>query len=363
MLLLSVTNHFDENVAAVPLFWVLPLAIYLLTFIISFGALKIGRRTLWLRLLAISLGILGYVIYDINSMEPIQVGLAVFLASLFACCMFCHGELARIRPHASALTSFYLLISAGGAAGAIFVGLIAPRIFNGIYELPVTLVFTALLATLLTWREGPWLVRLFWTGVAVAMVVVLGANVSAYRKNSLSMRRSFYGSLRVVQSPHAGPMQTRTLYHGTIEHGAELLLPPGRQRPTTYYGPDSGIGIVLRECFTNPKRVGIVGLGAGTIAAYGKPGDIFRFYDINQQVIDIARSLFFYLRESRAQIDTVLGDARLSLERETAPPFDVLALDAFSGDAIPVHLLTREAVALYTRRLEAGRSPRLSRLE
>lgn len=353
MLLLSVTNHFDENVAAVPLFWVLPLAIYLLTFIISFGALKIGRRTLWLRLLAISLGILGYVIYDINSMEPIQVGLAVFLASLFACCMFCHGELARIRPHASALTSFYLLISAGGAAGAIFVGLIAPRIFNGIYELPVTLVFTALLATLLTWREGPWLVRLFWTGVAVAMVVVLGANVSAYRKNSLSMRRSFYGSLRVVQSPHAGPMQTRTLYHGTIEHGAELLLPPGRQRPTTYYGPDSGIGIVLRECFTNPKRVGIVGLGAGTIAAYGKPGDIFRFYDINQQVIDIARSLFFYLRESRAQIDTVLGDARLSLERETGPPYDVLALDAFSGDAIPVHLLTREAVALYTRRLKA----------
>lgn len=352
MLLLSVTNHFNENVAAVPLFWVLPLAIYLLTFVLAFGARSVGRRALWLRLLALALGILGYLIYDINSTEPIQIGLPVFLASLFACCMFCHGELARLRPHASALTSFYLVIAAGGAAGAIFVGLIAPRIFSGIYELPVTLVLTAILATLLTWREGGWSGRFFWMAMAAAMGVVLGANVGAYRKNSLSMRRSFYGSLRVVQSPRAGPQQTRTLYHGTIEHGAEFLWPPGRRRPTTYYGPGSGIGIVLRECFTGAKRVGIVGLGVGTIAAYGKPGDTFRFYEINQQVIDIAQSLFFYLRESHAQVETVLGDARLSLERETGPPFDVLAMDAFSGDAIPVHLLTKEALALDIRHLK-----------
>jgi len=165
------------------------------------------------------------------------------------------------------------------------------------------------------------------------------------------MQRSFYGALRVVESARAGPEQTRTLYHGTIEHGAQFVWPPGRLRPTTYYGPDSGVGIVLRECFPAPKHVGIVGLGVGTVAAYAKQGDTFRFYEINRQVADIAESLFFYLREAHGAMRIVEGDARLSLERETGPPFDVLVLDAFSGDAIPVHLLTREAIELYRKHL------------
>ena len=148
-------------------------------------------------------------------------------------------------------------------------------------------------------------------------------------------------------------LETRALYHGVIEHGAQFLLPPRRARPTTYYGPDSGIGITLRECFPGPKRVAVVGLGVATVAAYAHPGDRFRFYEINPQVIDAARSLFFYLRESPARIDIIPGDARLSLERESGPPFSVLALDAFSGDAIPVHLLTREAFSLYRSHLRA----------
>ncbi len=352
MLLLSVTNHIDENVAAVPLLWVLPLALYLLTFVLAFGTRTIYRRSLWIRLLAFALGIFGYAIFNINSVEAIQVGLPVFLLGLFACCMFCHGELNRLRPGAYGLTGFYLIIAAGGAAGAIFVGLIAPRIFSGIYELPLALIITAALALMLTWRDADWPLRFLWIGVAASMVVVFAVNVKAYRENSLSLRRSFYGSLRVVQSPHAGLEQNRTLYHGTIEHGAQFLWPPARFRPTTYYGPDSGIGIVLRECFASPKRVGIVGLGVGTIAAYGQPGDTFRFYEINNQVVDIAQALFFYLRETQAQVQIVEGDARLSLEREAAPPFDVLALDAFSGDAIPVHLLTKEALALYRKHLK-----------
>jgi SAM-dependent methyltransferase len=183
---------------------------------------------------------------------------------------------------------------------------------------------------------------------------VVAANVDAYRQDALSLRRSFYGSLRVVQSEHAGPDQTRTLYHGTIEHGAQFLWPPRRFRPTAYYGPDSGIGIVLRECFSGPKRVGIVGLGVGTLAAYGRSGDTFRFYEINHQVTEIAQSLFYYLRESQARIQVVEGDARLSLESDSSPPFDVLALDAFSGDAIPVHLLTEQAMALYVNHLKPG---------
>ncbi len=352
MLLLSVTNHITENVAAVPLLWVLPLAIYLLTFVLSFGPKSAYKRAMWLRLLAVALGTLGYAIYDIRVTLSIQISLPIALLTLFVCCMFCHGELSRLRPATQNLTDFYLMISLGGAAGAIFVGLIAPRIFSGIYELPVTLVFTAILALLITWHEAKWPLRLLWLGVTSAMIIVLGANVKGYHENSLSIRRSFYGSLRVVQSPHAGEEQTRTLYHGAIEHGAQFLWPPRRFQPTTYYGPDSGIGFVLRECFSSPRRVGIVGLGVGTIAAYGKPGDMFRFYEINRQVTDMAESLFFYLRETHARTNVVEGDARLSLEHETAPPYDILALDAFSGDAIPVHLITQEALALYLKHLK-----------
>jgi hypothetical protein len=252
-------------------------------------------------------------------------------------------------------------ISAGGAAGAIFVGILAPRIFTGIYELPVALILTSVLALLLTWKplagagaSATWMLRILWLAVTAAMIFVFQANVTQYSKDALYMQRSFYGALRVVQSPRAGPQQTRTLFHGAIEHGAQFILPPMRFRPTTYYGPDSGIGILLRECFPSPKRVGIIGLGVGTIAAYGRPGDIFRFYEINPQVVDAARSLFTYLRETPAKIQVVVGDGRLSLEQDHSPPFDVLAIDAFSGDAIPVHLLTIEAARLYQRHLKAG---------
>ena len=351
MLLLSITNHIDANVAAVPLLWVLPLAVYLMSFVLSFGARSFYKRAVWLRALAFALGILAYAVFNINFIAAIQVSIPIFLAGLFVCCMFCHGELNRTRPAAHYLTGFYLSIAAGGAAGAIFVGLIAPHIFSGVYELPVTLLITAGLAVAITWADGRWPVRALWIAVSACMAIVLVKNVAAYRTSALSLRRSFYGSLRVVQS-HPGPLEHRTLFHGVITHGEQYLLPPLRSRPTTYYGPDSGIGIVLRECFSGPKRVGIVGLGVGTIAAYGQPGDTFRFYEINPQVIDAAESLFFYLRETRARVEIVTGDARLSLERETAAQFDVLALDAFSGDAIPVHLLTQEALALYLKHLK-----------
>lgn len=351
MLLLSVTNHLTENVAAVPLLWVLPLAVYLLSFILTFGRKSSYLQGFWLRLLALMLGLLGYALSNINWMMPLQISVPIFLIGLCVCCMFCHGELYRLRPPPHQLTEFYLVIAAGGAAGAIFVGLIAPAVFDAVYELPVTLLFTAALAGLVTWRIG-WQLRTFWIAFAICMGIVLNANWKQYHENTLALRRSFYGALRVVQSPHAGLEQTRTLFHGTIEHGAQYLWPPLRSRPTTYYGPDSGIGIVLREGFSGPKRVGLVGLGIGTLAAYGQPGDTFRFYEINRQVIDLAQALFFYLRETQAQTAIIEGDGRLSLQKDTSPPFDVLALDAFSGDAIPVHLLTKEAGELYRKHLK-----------
>jgi hypothetical protein len=353
MLLLSVTNHLTENVAAVPLLWVLPLAAYLLTFILAFGRRGSHPQGFWLRMLALTLGLLGYAISNVNWMLPLQVSVPIFLIGLCVCCMFCHGELYRLRPAPHQLTDFYLVIAAGGAAGAIFIGLIAPVIFDAMYELPLTLVFTAALAGVVTWRSGAWSLRAFWAALSVCMAFVLAANWKQYHEGSLSLRRSFYGALRVVQSPHLGNQQTRTLFHGTIEHGAQYLWPPLREQPTTYYGPDSGIGVVLREAFPGrPKHVGLVGLGVGTLAAYGQPGDSFRFYEINSQVVDIARALFFYLRETKAASTIVEGDGRLSLQQDSSARFDVLALDAFSGDAIPVHLLTKQAADLYCRHLK-----------
>ena len=354
MLLLAVTNHITANVAAVPLLWVLPLTIYLLTFIVAFARKRPLGRALWLRLLAFALGVLAYSIYDVNAISAVQVSIPVFLAGLYICCYYCHGELNALRPETGGLTTFYLAIAAGGAAGAITAGIIAPSIFSGVYDLPVVLALTAILATVLIWRSAGWTLRVLWLGVTACMAATVANNVHAFHENTLTLRRSFYGSLRVTQSPHAGPEQIRTLFHGTIEHGAQHVQLPERLRPGTYYGPDSGIGILLREYPKSPKRVAIVGLGTGTVAAFGKAGDNFRFFEINRQVIDIAESLFTYLRESRAHVDVIEGDGRLALERDPGPRFDVIVLDAFSGDAIPVHLLTQEAMTIYRRHLEPG---------
>ena len=351
MLLLSVTNHITQNVAAVPLLWVLPLAIYLLSFVFCFGAGHFYSRSIWLRLLAIALGLLAYSVYNIEEIDAMKTSLPIFLGGLFVCLMFCQGELYLNRPEPSGLTDFYLIIAAGGAVGAIFVGIVAPLIFEGVYELPFTLCATALLALVSTWAYG-WPLRVLWVGVAACMGAVFVTNVNAYHENSLLLVRNFYGSLRVVQSPHAGPEQTRTLFHGTIQHGAQFLWADKQRRPLTYYGRDSGVGILLRECLPDaPRRVGVVGLGTGTLAAFGRPHDTFIFYELNPQVITIANALFWFIRESPANVQIVEGDARLSLQREHQP-FDVLVLDAFSGDAIPVHLLTRESLALYLHLLK-----------
>lgn len=350
MLLLSITNQIDENVAAVPLLWVLPLAVYLISFIVAFSSAGLYPRSWWPRVLAFGLAVVAYAAYDIAAVLPMQISIPVYLAGLLIACIFCQGELYQLRPPKGQLTGFYLAIAAGGALGAIFVGLIAPQIFGGIYELPVSLTFTAALALLSNWESG-WGARVLWAGVTVCMAAVLVLNWQAYTQNSLALKRSFYGSLRVVQSPRAGPDQIRTLFHGTVQHGAEFLEPARQMLPTTYYAPDSGIGIVLNDWPAGAKRVGIVGLGAGTLAAYGQPGDAFTFYEINPQVIQLAWEYFYFLRKSKAAIEIVPGDARLSIQRANVQPYDVMVLDAFSGDAIPVHLLTKEAMSLYVHRL------------
>ncbi len=351
MLLLTITNHLTQNVAPVPLLWVIPLAIYLLTFTLVFSRRGFYPRWLFIRLLAVSLGAIGYVVFDPRAVSAIQATVPLFCAGLFVCCMFCHGELNRLKPAEGALTSFYLMLSLGGALGAVFVGLLAPFLFSNLYEFPLTLLFTAVLA-LLTFRPDGWAARALWLSVSVAMAIVLFLNVRSFQRDSLEMARNFYGALRVTESNGFGPHRVRLLYHGTIRHGAQYVQLPWRKQPTTYYGRESGIGLALRYCCEGPKRVGVIGLGAGTLAAYGNGGDWFHFYEINPEVVTIANSEFTFLRETAARTEVTLGDARLSLEQEPPQNFDVLAVDAFSGDAIPVHLLTKEAIALYLRHLK-----------
>jgi hypothetical protein len=392
MLLLATTNQLTENVAPVPLLWIVPLAIYLLTFILTFESARWYQREVLLRLLAVALASVAYAIYDIQLSDAMAVSIPLFCAALFLGCMFCHGELHRRKPGATHITSFYLMIALGGALGAISVGLIAPVIFSGVYELPVAMLA---LAAMVLWmnrdpgvgqpvrngrnqRElsapqdpGRWPRQLLWLAVTAAMAVMVITQVRAYHRGAVELERSFYGSLRVVD---AGGV--RTLYHGTVEHGSQFLDAGLRMTPTTYYGVTSGVGIAMRYTPDQiaagqikpekiRKHVGVIGLGAGTLAAYGRSGDEFHFYEINPQVVGIARRRFTYLDGSPARIEITLGDARLSLESEVAKSgaagsgrareiaaFDVLVVDAFSGDAIPVHLLTKEAFALYLGRLK-----------
>lgn len=346
MLLLAVTSHLAENVAPVPLLWVLPLAVYLLSFTLVFARRSLYPRWLIARLLAVALGTAGYAIYDPNATHPLQITVPLFCGALLVFCMFCHGELAIRKPAARFLTTFYLTIALGGAIGAICVGLIAPHVLSGVYELPIALMLTAFL-----WHEG-WQARIFWAAIGLTLAAVLVQNVRSTQEDSLLMVRNFYGALRVQQSPPGTKKPYRTLTNGKIKHGDQFLKAPESLQPTTYYGRDSGVGLALRFCCKGPKRVGVIGLGAGTLAAYAKPGDAFRFYEINPLVIPIAREWFSYLKQSPVAPEIVLGDARLSLERDPSQQFDVLAVDAFTGDAIPVHLLTKEAFALYFRHLK-----------
>ena len=364
VLLLAVTNHLSQNVAAIPFLWVLPLTLYLLSFIVCFGPSQWAWKPAFLPLPALAVGTMAYEYtqqFDTGD-TSIQAIIAVFALGLFACCLLCHGELARLKPPPQFLTSFYLMMSLGGALGGVFVALIAPHVFSDYWEFPLAIGACALVALFVLYREPRrgWWYDWQWLTAAVLTALLLGFLANDVRDSIHSFKlteRSFYGVLRVKDPDDptvAGA--TRTLTNGTINHGEQFVDPQRHMQPTTYYGPDSGVGLAIREAQTRgPVRVGVIGLGTGTVAGYGRPGDWFQFYDINPQVIRVAHTLFSFLRDSKATIPpVVLGDARLSLEREPSQQFDVLVVDAFAGDSIPIHLLTREAFALYFRHLKPG---------
>jgi SAM-dependent methyltransferase len=360
VLLLAFTGHMTLNIAAIPFLWVLPLALYLLSFVLCFEASGWYRRWLFLPLLGAGLAAVCVTLTQSN--PGIWTLIPLYAATLFAACMVCHGELARSKPDPRHLTGFYLMLALGGALGGVLVGLAAPSVFDDLYELPIGMFALCLLVAAALLRDRSSLLHGRWGAAArlvfLALTVALGVALArTYAENSADSRvtsRNFYGVLN-VRDTGEGPEAMRVLSHGTIIHGRQFLEADRRDWPTSYYGKESGIGLALLDSGERgPLRVGVVGLGAGTLAAYGRSGDVFRFYDINPKVVELARSEFSFLADSRARVEVALGDARLALEREPEQNFDILALDAFSSDSIPVHLLTVEAFGAYLRHLKRG---------
>jgi len=429
-LLLSVTNHLTQNVAAIPFLWVLPLSLYLLSFILCFDSDRWYKRWLFARLGAIALPAIAYAISDDGGISNLKLAVGFFCVTLFVLFMVCHGELARRRPSPAYLTSFYLMVSVGGAIGGLLIGFAAPYLFNALYDLPVVVSLTSFLLLYLLWKErgvetadssnfldAPYdrPIVFTMTGLLIAFAIArivrgryfgapaflngpydtaillsltgllalyllwrtrgIGENLVLFAvcagltfgitgflardtwhslKHARVLARNFYGALVVYDTSTDGNMgPVRILRHGTIDHGEQFLWPQNRRFPTTYYARKSGVGITIQTLqMQGPMTVGVIGLGAGTLMTYARPIDHYRVYDINPLVLKIAQTQFTYLLDCYAPHEVVMGDARLSLEREPPQKFDVLAVDAFSGDAIPVHLLTREAYKLYWRHLK-----------
>jgi hypothetical protein len=360
--LLATTNQISQEIAVNPFLWVVPLSIYLLTFILTFESDRWYIRSFF----AIGAGVLAPIACAVMGATvalPLKQQLAGYMIALFFVCMLCHGELVRSRPSQRYLTAFYLIIATGGALGGLFVALIAPRVFTEYGEFPIGMAAACLLGFVGWLRTGAlkqWTTRNFSVRVPL-MALLLGGftAVAAFTVNldhpGVDRFRNFYGILRIGETIDInGPI--RQLTHGSIRHGYQYLRDPQRRWPTSYYGPHSGVGIAINALDSGPRRVAVIGLGTGTIAAWGRPGDLYRFYEINPLVETIARTRFTFLSDSKAHIEVVLGDARVSMEREVAAgahhDYDLIAVDAFSSDSIPLHLLTAECADLYRERLK-----------
>jgi hypothetical protein len=432
-LLVASTNKICIDVAVIPFLWVLPLALYLLSFILAFDHPRWYSREMFSALFVVACAVVGYLLWS-SSSATLSLQLVGYTAALFIACMICHGELYRMRPPARHLTSFYLFIAAGGALGGLFVAVVAPVVFRDYHELPLglwllayvvgficlakrsraiatgaaigTLATAVLLpalmvkakdASLLGWAKlygtefvefygenWAWLasvlaVILFtllprpgqprdaWhprlAGLPLALTAVLGAifymQVHSGNENVVVAMRNFYGTLKIRTYGEPGSVSHNyVLAHGITTHGMQFLVEPYDRWATSYYGAGSGAGLAMdtAEPVTGGRHIGVVGLGTGSLAAYGMPEDRMRIYEINPDVLTLARERFTYLSQTAAEVKIVMGDARLSMEdelrRNAAQDFDVLVLDAFSSDAIPIHLLTEEAFALYLQHLQ-----------
>jgi spermidine synthase len=354
-MLLAVTNYITVDVAATPVLWIVPLAVYLVSFVVAFSSWNRALRGV-----SLAIWVLGSCTLALCTLGQgavpffAQVGSA--LSALFGACLLCHGELGRSRPQAGDTTGYYLIIASGGVVGGVFVSLLAPLVFSDFYELELTFAATFLLLLLASRRTGqasfsrPARMVLY-LGCGLCPPVLLGEAWLRHGNGTreghvIERRRSFLGPLRVVDVA-AG----RVLTHGRIQHGMQLR-PPDQATATLYFAHGTAVQHVLEGFRPDvPRRLGVVGLGVGTLATYGRHGDSLRFYELDPNVIELAKRDFTFLAGSRASVTLAEGDGRLALAREAPHGFDVLVLDAFSSDAVPVHLLTREAFEVYRRQL------------
>jgi hypothetical protein len=346
VMLLAVSNHITQNISSVPFLWVLPLALYLVTFILAFDHPRWYHRLTFILWMAILLPAMAWYVPSLD----LRTAAPLYLIGMFVGCMFCHGELARLKPDPAHLTRFYLMMSLGGALGAVLVAIVAPLVLSGYYELGIALVALSLVFLLRMQK----LAKVGAAAVGAAVVVLVFRAADDYSRGVRVMERDFYGVVRTAD--HPSPVPYRAMYHGGIMHGGQLLGEDFRNTPADYFNPTSGYGRVFRSLRDlqpgRPLSVGVIGLGAGVIGAWMQPGDRLAFYEISPRVVDVAKEEFTFLRDTAAQTEIILGDGRLSLEREPPRGYDVLGIDAFSGDSIPMHLVTKEAMALYVKHIK-----------
>ncbi|GJL65884.1 MAG: hypothetical protein NPIRA05_08550 [Nitrospirales bacterium] len=374
LMLLATTNHMTMDIAPVPFLWILPLSLYLLSFIMCFHGEQSYNRRIWSLTFFVYMTAAFVILFEGVSVN-IGIQIFVFSFTLLTCSMICHGELARLKPNPEHLTSFYIIIASGGALGGIIVNVVAPTVFDTYWEYPLGLLMTYALFVVCVLLEqsnrpaGSWS-RKQWVALLAGGVIVcvtFGLYVRQEQDGLIASSRNFYGVLRVYEYGAGTDDWERYLYHGQLMHGRQWLAEERQGYPTGYFGRRSGTGVAA---LYHPNRlaggmalekgaglhIGVVGLGVGTVAAYGQSGDTIRFYEINPDVPRVAKEYFSYLQDIPARVDTVLGDARISMERELAQGgsqrFDMLLLDAFNSDAVPMHLMTKEAFALYWQHLK-----------
>jgi hypothetical protein len=375
ILLLAVTNQLTQEIAVIPFLWVLPLGIYLVSFMVTFSGEQFYSQLPLIVMLAIGTLSMGY---RMNLLTSTGIFIQILIFSFFLLCatLVCHGELYRLRPEPRYLTSFYLYIALGGAIGGAIVNLVAPLIFQGYWELHIGVLLCWLLVIILQFVRRPSIFESRWRGEIIPILLLL-LGLSTYlfiqqigrsMGDVVDIQRNFYGVTR-VQMIKLGqpPALAYKLKHGSTLHGLQFIETEKRPIPTAYYGNESGAGLTLiyysgsigTEVVPQRRKIGVIGLGVGTLAIYGKRDDQIRFYEINPDIIDLALGeggYFSYLNDSLADIKTIPGDARISLETEYRngddQEFDILIVDAFSSDSIPIHLLTQEAFDLYLEHLK-----------
>lgn len=348
-MLISVTNHITHDIAAIPMLWIAPLSIYLISFVLCFENDRWYSNKIFFPMVIAAVAIFSLDMGDWGFSNSVN-GIPLYIGFLFIICMFAHGELASSRPSSEHLTRFYLMTSVGGALGGLLVGFGAPFILPAYYELGIGFLAASWILYFLSIdsirRKIASLILIIWTSF------FLHQQINSSFEKSLSVSRNFYGTLKVVdEADESDKIKSRRLYDGNVNHGEQYLDADRRMLPTTYFGPDSGVGLLLGKAEQSLK-VGIIGLGAGVLATYGKPNDEFIFYEINPEVVRIAQKSFTFLKDAKSDIKIKIGDGRLLLEREPSNQFDIIILDAFSGGAVPTHLLTKEAYQIYLNHLK-----------